>query len=827
MNMNMFSKTAKFLSFVILISDLGHDNRNINASAFVTPSSQSRQIYHQHDTITPKPVSTSSIRKQIRGDDYGNKKTSLKLGYDNQQPKEHFESRSLTPNHILYPLYFPISPLDTASRERVKEKESLEYQNAVEHLSFPMALRQMKISLESIKESKDREQIIQKIGGNLELDSHSSVNGDSSKTYTIQIAQSISHPIDTLCWLHANEERIDAMTTVPYSSFTNQQTDKPTIIYLSNAENTFEAASIGSAFKTHDLAHENYWNIIKSLPSGSGIYGGKRFDENGQISEEWKDFGKELWVLPLIELRQERTISATSGQSIDKENERRNNTFDMALLVHLHFDSFDSLMKQVDDAIELLDIVTSDVSPSTPCTTLPPILSRGSNPDAQDVFENGVNEALDRFESLRDPYFQKVVLARRADLRFGAKFSGLDAMKKIKFGGSVGHLFYIHPGGNSKQEFFGCTPERLFQVKGKEKKVISEALAGTRPRGSSSTDDVELLNDLMNSNKDRKENVITGQFIQESFDQLVEQGKVKMVNDSKSIENLGGRFFVRRLRHLQHICQNFEGILINDSLSVDVTRFLLNGLHPTPAVCGFPAKESIDFIREFEGISFDRGMYAGPFGFIGSDSAEIIVAIRSGLLTKAEIGPPGVGNILPAKLSVYAGAGIVPGSTVQGEWSETGYKLGVLSSIFAQSPLTLKSFATPNEAWANAFVEELIRSGVTQFYICPGSRSTPLTAVLARVMRSHVGIIECISTHDERGAAFRALGYARATKRPAAVVTSSGTAVANLYPAVMEASLDGVPLLLLTADRPYENRDTGANQAVDQVKVNTSMNVFY
>ena len=827
MNMNMFSKTAKFLSFVILISDLGHDNRNINVSAFVTPSTQSRQIYHQHDTITPKPSSTSSIRKQIRGDDYRNKKTSLKLGYDDQQPKEHFESRSLTPNHILYPLYFPISPVDTASRERVKEKESLEYQNAVEHLSFPMALRKMKISLESIKESKDREQIIQKLGGNLELDSHSSVNGDSSKTYTIQIAQSISHPIDTLCWLHANEERIDAMTTVPYSSFTNQQTDKPTIIYLSNAENTFEAASIGSAFKTHDLAHENYWNIIKSLPSGSGIYGGKRFDENGQISEEWKDFGKELWVLPLIELRQERTISATSGQSIDKENERRNNTFDMALLVHLHFDSFDSLMKQVDDAIELLDIVTSDVSPSTPCTTLPPILSRGSNPDAQDVFENGVNEALDRFETLRDPYFQKVVLARRADLRFGAKFSGLDAMKKIKFGGSVGHLFYIHPGGNSKQEFFGCTPERLFQVKGKEKKVISEALAGTRPRGSSSTDDVELLNDLMNSDKDRKENIITGQFIQESFDQLVEQGKVKMVNDSKSIGNSGGRFFVRRLRHLQHICQNFEGILINDSSSVDVTRFLLNGLHPTPAVCGFPAKESIDFIREFEGISFDRGMYAGPFGFIGSDSAEIIVAIRSGLLTKAEIGPPGVGNILPAKLSVYAGAGIVPGSTVQGEWSETGYKLGVLSSIFAQSPLTLKSFATPNEAWANAFVEELIRSGVTQFYICPGSRSTPLTAVLARVMRSHVGIIECISTHDERGAAFRALGYARATKRPAAVVTSSGTAVANLYPAVMEASLDGVPLLLLTADRPYENRDTGANQAIDQIKVNTSMNVFY
>ena len=88
-------------------------------------------------------------------------------------------------------------------------------------------------------------------------------------------------------------------------------------------------------------------------------------------------------------------------------------------------------------------------------------------------------------------------------------------------------------------------------------------------------------------------------------------------------------------------------------------------------------------------------------------------------------------------------------------------------------------------------------------------------------MRTHVGIIECVSVHDERGAGFRALGYGRGKNRPAAVITSSGTAVANLYPAVMEASLDGIPLLLITADRPYENRDVGANQAVDQVKVSS------
>jgi 2-succinyl-5-enolpyruvyl-6-hydroxy-3-cyclohexene-1-carboxylate synthase len=69
---------------------------------------------------------------------------------------------------------------------------------------------------------------------------------------------------------------------------------------------------------------------------------------------------------------------------------------------------------------------------------------------------------------------------------------------------------------------------------------------------------------------------------------------------------------------------------------------------------------------------------------------------------------------------------------------------------------------------------------------------------------------------DERSLAFWALGYGRGSGRPAAVVTSSGTAVANLLPAVVEASTGGVPMLVLTADRPYELRDTGANQTIDQ-----------
>jgi 2-succinyl-5-enolpyruvyl-6-hydroxy-3-cyclohexene-1-carboxylate synthase len=116
-----------------------------------------------------------------------------------------------------------------------------------------------------------------------------------------------------------------------------------------------------------------------------------------------------------------------------------------------------------------------------------------------------------------------------------------------------------------------------------------------------------------------------------------------------------------------------------------------------------------------------------------------------------------------------------------------------------------------NRLWANLIVEELIRCGIDFFCVAPGSRSTPLVAALASNEKAR-----SLVHFDERGTAFAALGYARATGRPAAWITTSGTAVANGLPAVVEASTDGVPMILLTADRPPELRQTGANQTIDQ-----------
>jgi 2-succinyl-5-enolpyruvyl-6-hydroxy-3-cyclohexene-1-carboxylate synthase len=125
--------------------------------------------------------------------------------------------------------------------------------------------------------------------------------------------------------------------------------------------------------------------------------------------------------------------------------------------------------------------------------------------------------------------------------------------------------------------------------------------------------------------------------------------------------------------------------------------------------------------------------------------------------------------------------------------------------------LTPSDTPRANRLWATLIVEELIRSGVAFFCVAPGSRSTPLVAALAANERA-----ESLVHFDERGTAFGALGYARATGRPAGWITTSGTAVANGLPAVVEAATDGVPMILLTADRPPEFRQTGANQTIDQ-----------
>ncbi|MGF1723432.1 2-succinyl-5-enolpyruvyl-6-hydroxy-3-cyclohexene-1-carboxylic-acid synthase [Photobacterium nomapromontoriensis] len=133
------------------------------------------------------------------------------------------------------------------------------------------------------------------------------------------------------------------------------------------------------------------------------------------------------------------------------------------------------------------------------------------------------------------------------------------------------------------------------------------------------------------------------------------------------------------------------------------------------------------------------------------------------------------------------------------------------ATIPVTMPATPVSRAALNKLWAGLMLEELARLGVKHICIAPGSRSTPLTLAAD----SHPRLT--VHTHfDERGLGFMALGLAKATDEAVAVVVTSGTAVANLLPAVAESGLTGEKLVLLTSDRPVELIQCGANQAIRQ-----------
>lgn len=129
-------------------------------------------------------------------------------------------------------------------------------------------------------------------------------------------------------------------------------------------------------------------------------------------------------------------------------------------------------------------------------------------------------------------------------------------------------------------------------------------------------------------------------------------------------------------------------------------------------------------------------------------------------------------------------------------------------------PFDTVSCSSVNSAWGALTIEVLARLGVETVVTSPGARCAPLTLAAARNAR-----VEALSILDERSAAFFALGIAKRTHRPVAIISTSGTAAANYLPAVIEASLSGTPLIIMTADRPPELRNCSSGQTIDQSKI--------
>ncbi|TMQ60071.1 MAG: 2-succinyl-5-enolpyruvyl-6-hydroxy-3-cyclohexene-1-carboxylic-acid synthase [Candidatus Eisenbacteria bacterium] len=155
----------------------------------------------------------------------------------------------------------------------------------------------------------------------------------------------------------------------------------------------------------------------------------------------------------------------------------------------------------------------------------------------------------------------------------------------------------------------------------------------------------------------------------------------------------------------------------------------------------------------------------------------------------------------------------MPSRATESETRRAGMRSADAGAPAAEGAEPLRAPGAINLAWADRFATALHDAGVRDAVLCSGSRSAPLALAFDRSpIATHISL-------DERSAGFFGLGLAKASRRPVALVCTSGTAAANFFPAIIEAGYARVPLILATADRPPELRDTGAPQTIDQIKL--------
>ena len=262
----------------------------------------------------------------------------------------------------------------------------------------------------------------------------------------------------------------------------------------------------------------------------------------------------------------------------------------------------------------------------------------------REAWQQNINNALNIFNH---GGAEKIVLSRRSELTFKSMSGSTDMFGRLLELNPDAFCFYFSIDDNNI--FMGASPERLYSREGNI--IKSDALAGTRKRGKTNEEDKSLETELLNSGKDLEEHAFVLDCIARAYNQICEN------------RNIGAPTGVRKYAKVQHLFNEIKGTLKNNLNDYDIIK----ALHPTPAVGGIPARESLRYIREIE--QFDRGWYAGPIGWLSRDAAEFAVGIRSGIYKKD-------------RLLLYSGAGIVKGSRPIEEWNEINNKLNNFLRIF-------------------------------------------------------------------------------------------------------------------------------------------------
>jgi menaquinone-specific isochorismate synthase len=404
--------------------------------------------------------------------------------------------------------------------------------------------------------------------------------------------------IDPLRWLHQQK----------YTTKT----------YWSERDHDFEMAGVGftdvvssKVAEPYEEAFVRMRSILNGENDGLRYYGGFRFDNDTEADSVWRNFGSYRFIIPQLEIVRE---GSNTKLALNMKCDRRSNSFDEIIEETVSKIEYDPNYK-----------FEKHVEPK----------SRSDIPDKKNWLQN-IENAMARFQRNE---LKKIVLARRAMFDFSTMANATHIMAQMKT--VLANVFYFCFQPTREVAFVGASPELLYRREGT--RIFSEAVAGTRPRGEDEATDEKLANELLNSPKDVREHDLVCQWIEEALMHLCD-----------SFE-FGERVQILRSSQVQHLYKRYRGVL-NECDDAKI----ISMLYPTPAVAGTPWKTSLQGIRELEG--FDRGWYAGPVGWIGSNSAEFAVGIRSGLIDQN-------------RLYLFSGAGILPDSDAEKEWQELEHKI--------------------------------------------------------------------------------------------------------------------------------------------------------
>jgi menaquinone-specific isochorismate synthase len=340
--------------------------------------------------------------------------------------------------------------------------------------------------------------------------------------------------------------------------------------------------------------------------------GGRRFDPEAGGDALWKDFPPLWFGIPRISVtRTGRDHRLTVTVRVTRE------TTDTAIL---------------DEIAALLDSVSLDAAEGA-ASPGPDIISREDAPG----FEGWTRNIRRSLREIDEGRVQKVVLARRTDLRFTGRPDPFALLARLRERNRKCFGFLLEP--RPGKAFVGVTPERLFRIEGQD--IISEAISGTTGRGDTPPGAPRVP---LYSEKNLREH----QYVIDDIASRIAAfcDRVHSPEERSAFD----------LSNVSHIYSRVAGRL-RDGVSI---AEVVASLHPTPAVGGTPRETALPLMRELE--PFDRGWYAAPVGIIGAHGAEMAVAIRSAVVEED-------------RASLFAGAGIVAGSTPGAEWRELEQKI--------------------------------------------------------------------------------------------------------------------------------------------------------